>query len=118
MPKIYQSYKRKIFHIWIGIFYYHFFTSHDLNRIYLSKKSIDYRDCRNQWIQNDSTLVTQVVPWTCSNENITSCEDVIISTVIPSTGMSITWKENANVLVAIKILLYVVTQIFLSDDLV
>ena len=95
-----------------------FFTSNDLNRVYLSKKTNDCRDCRNHWIQNDSTLVTQVVPWTCSNENIISCEDVITSTVIPSTGMSITWKGNANILVPMVIsLLCVVKQIFLSDNL-
>ena len=70
-----------------------FLTSNNLNRIQLSVNSIDCWDCRNQWIQNDSNLVTQISPWTCSNDISVTCKNV-----------TIIWKGNVNIVIIMVIL--------------
>ena len=52
-----------------------FLHSNYLNRIQFNSGSINCRDCRNYWIQRDSNLVKQIIPWTCSNDNFINCKN-------------------------------------------
>ena len=72
-----------------------FLTSNYLNTIELSTRSIDCGDCRNLWIQRNSSLTKQIIPWTCSNDNFNHC-----------TNGAIIWGGHAKIVATMVILLF------------